>query len=538
VTGRRAGVSLPLFSARTTAGWGIGELADLAPLATWLAGAGVRHLMILPLGTMPRHETSPYSATSTLSIDPIYLSLAGLPDFVRAGGEAALSSEGRAALSSARAARAVDHAAVRRAKHEALGLAFDAFVADEWEQLTTHAASLAAYIARERAWLDDYALFLALADTMPGASWRDWPAPLRTREPRALDDARRQLARDVLRHQYCQWVAEAQWRTARRLAHAQGVAIVGDMPFVANAESPEVWARADEFLPDVSAGVPPDAFSATGQDWGLPTYNWDAIARGGHAWMRQRARRMAALYDAIRVDHVVGLYRTYGRPREGEPFFNPAGEAAQRQQGAAILSILCETGVELIAEDLGVVPDFVRASLADLGIPGCKVLRWERDWHAPGAPFLAPDQYPPVSVALTGTHDTEPMAAWWAGATHDDRAAILALPLFAARGVADPAAPWSPRLRDVFIELVYRSRSDLACLPVQDVFGWTGRVNVPGTVGPHNWTWCLPWPVDLAAGEADAVERAGFLRRLAEATGRLSARDYTSDQPPQGVHIE
>jgi len=520
---RRAGIGLPLFSARSRAGWGIGEMLDVIPLTAWMERAGVSELMLLPLGTIPDGETSPYSATSTLSIDPIYISLQALPDFARAGGEAALSGDGRAALDAARASTRVAHAHVRRAKSEALDLAFTAFLADEWGQLTTTAAALAAYVARERWWLDDYALFLALGQSMPGMSWRAWPAALRDRDSRALDDARRQLAREVLRHQYSQWVADAQWREARRAATTNGVRLIGDLPFVANTESPEVWARADEFLPGVSAGVPPDAFSDTGQDWGLPTYDWNTIRRGDYAWMRQRARRMAALFDGIRVDHVIGLYRTYGRPRHGEPFFNPADEPTQIAQGTDVLTILRSTGVELIAEDLGVVPDFVRASLTSLGGPGCKVLRWERDWHAPGAPFVPPANYPPMSAALTGTHDTEPLAAWWAEASRGDREAIVALDLFHERGVANPGAPWSGRLRDTFIELVYRSGADAVFLPLQDVFGWFDRVNVPATVGPHNWTWAVPWPVDALHENDEAAERAGFLRWLAASTGRAPA---------------
>jgi 4-alpha-glucanotransferase len=266
--------------------------------------------------------------------------------------------------------------------------------------------------------------------------------------------------------------------------------------------------------------VPPDAFSATGQDWGLPMYRWEAIAAGGYAWMRQRARRMAALFDGIRVDHVVGLYRTYGRPSEGEPFFSPADEAAQTAQGEAVLRILLETGLTLIAEDLGVVPDFVRASLAGLGVPGCKVLRWERDWDQPAAPFLDPAAFPARSVAMTGTHDTEPLAAWWDACTLQDRTAMLALGSLAWRDVTDPAQPWSLALRDALIDLALRAGSDDVFLPIQDLFGWPDRINTPGTVGEDNWTWSLPWPVEELFVRPEAAARAGFLRALTAGVGR------------------
>ncbi len=271
---------------------------------------------------------------------------------------------------------------MRRAKIEALDLAFASFLRDEWQVMTARAAALAAYIARERWWLDDYALFQAIAGAAGTGDWPAWPPPVRDREPRALDEARRHFAREVLRQQYLQWIAETQWHTARAAARARGVRIVGDLPFVVATDSADVWARRGEFMIDVSAGVPPDAFSDTGQDWALPTYRWDVIAGTNFSWMRQRARRMAALYDSVRIDHLVGFYRTFGRTSAGHAFFNPADEPTQTWQGEQILRIFLESGAEVLAEDLGTVPDFVRASMARLGVPGCKVLRWERHYDS------------------------------------------------------------------------------------------------------------------------------------------------------------
>lgn len=518
---RRVGLSVPLFSLRSTRGWGIGEIADLMPFTAWLAQAGFSRVMLLPLGTVQRGETSPYSATSTVAIDPVYIAIEDVEDFTRAGGVAALSPEARDALAAARAATTVDYESVRWAKGEALRLAFAEFRRREWARRSARAAALVTYIAAERDWLDDYALFQAIATAQADRPWREWPAPVRDREPHALAEVRRELATDILRHQYWQWLAEGQWQRARAAARAVGVAVFGDLPFVANMQSPEVWARADEFMLDVSAGVPPDAFSDTGQDWGLPTYRWEAIRAGGYAWTHQRARRMASLYDGLRVDHVIGIYRTYGRPAVGEPFFNPPDEPSQVAQGEAVLTALQATGVLLIAEDLGVVPDFLRPSLARLGIPGCKVMRWERDWHAPGQPFIDPATFSAESVAMTGTHDTEPLAVWWETSSREERAALVALPFFGQRGLADPDAAWSPVLREAFIELAYRAGSDEVFLPIQDLFGWRDRVNTPGTVGPENWTWVLPWLVDRLADLSAAVERAAAARAFARDTGRL-----------------
>jgi 4-alpha-glucanotransferase len=531
---RRAGLNIPLFSCRSSRSWGIGELPDIEPVSRWLRAGGFSELMILPLGTMPDGESSPYSATSTLAIDPIYVALDDVSDFVRAGGRNALSPEAREALQRAVESRSIRHDDVRLAKREALTLAFDRFLTDEWEQLTPRASMLAAYVARERWWLDDYALFQALSRSMGGRPWRSWPPALVSRDARALDEARRQLASEVLRQQYWQWIAQTQWQDARGRARAADVRVVGDLPFVARDDSPEIWARPNEFQVGVSAGVPPDAFSEDGQDWGLPTYDWAAIAASDYTWIRRRGERAAVLFDGVRVDHVIGLYRTYGRRHDKSAFFTPPNERAQLAQGEAVIGLLAASGLDLIAEDLGSIPDWVRESLARLRVPGCRVVRWEREWHSHEQPFKDPRAYPSVSATMTGTHDTEPMAVWWDELPLHERQLFSRLPVIADSGT-EPGAAWSDRLRDAILELAYHSGSDRLFFPVQDLFGWRDRINTPGTVTPDNWTWSLPWPVDRLDTLDVAQERAAFARRLAEAAGRASPTDYTSPRPEAGA---
>jgi 4-alpha-glucanotransferase len=290
-----------------------------------------------------------------------------------------------------------------------------------------------------------------------------------------------------------------------------------------SGDSADVWSRQDEFRLDASVGVPPDAFSATGQDWGLPVYRWDVLAERNFDWLRDRARRNADLYDGYRVDHLVGFYRTFFRPHDGgEPQFTPASEDQQVSLGERVLCVFREPGAEIIAEDLGVVPDFVRESLARLAVPGYKVFRWEREWHEPGQPFRDPHQYPPVSVATSGTHDTEPLAVWWRGAPSEEREAVLAIPAIAHR-IADEERQRvldSPDLsnhgREAFLETLFESGSNLLILPIQDIFGWSDRINQPATVGDDNWTWRLPWPVDRLSTEPEAMAVANQLREWAE----------------------
>jgi 4-alpha-glucanotransferase len=518
LSGRHAGLLIPLFSMPSTASWGIGEIPDLARAARWVRSAGLDFMLLLPVSEMADGQTSPYSALSAMAIDPIFISLPAVDDFTALGGEDAAEPAFRAGVDQARRSAAIDYRLVRRLKTEALGAAFARFGCEEWARDTPRARALRTFIEAQAWWLDDHALFRALHARFEGRSWVEWPDGLREREPGALAQARTELGRAILFHQYLQWLADGQWQAAR--AGLDGVGLFGDFPFMVSLDSADVWSRQDEFLFDRSVGVPPDAFSETGQDWRLPVYRWDLLAARDYDWLRDRARRAASLYDGYRVDHVVGFFRTYVRPHDGSPaYFMPASVAEQRAQGERLLTIFASYGPRVIAEDLGTVPDFVRASLADLGLPGYRVLRWERHWHRPGRPFRDPLEYPAASVATSGTHDTETLAAWWDGAPAEERAAVAAIPTL-ARGDLAEHDTCTPDVRDALVDLLLRSGSDLAVLPVQDLFGWHARINIPGIVNGENWTWRLPWPVDRMDEEACPRARAAVIRDMAVAARR------------------
>ena len=515
--GRHAGVLVPLFSIPSRGSWGVGEIPDLPLFARWLDAAGFDFLQILPVNEMADGQNSPYSALSAMAIDPVYIGMDSVDEFVAAGGEAALSDDDRATLEGARTAPSVAYADVRRIKWRALRTAFDRFDRNEWRTQSERAGAFRDFVERERWWLQDYALFRALHDERSGRYWREWDESLRDREPGALQAARTRLAHEIRYRAWLQWVAGEQWQRARR--DAAPVGIFGDFPFVVSAHSADVWARQREFRLDASVGTPPDAFSATGQDWGLPVYRWDVIAEGDFDWLRQRARRCAELYDGFRVDHLVGFYRTYFRERDGRAAFVPPDEPSQMVQGERLLNLFSESGAHIVAEDLGSVPDFVRESLARMRVPGYKVLRWEREWDAAGQPFKDPGSYPPVSLATSGTHDTDTLADWWDTASPADRIAAMEWPALRAAG-CDPSAPFDDRLRDALLATLASSGSDLMVVPIQDIFGWRDRINTPAVVDEVNWTWRMPWPVDGLSAEPVPRERAGFLRRLAASSGR------------------
>lgn len=515
--GRHAGLLVPLSAIPSHVSWGIGEIPDLEPLGAWALSAGFDRIQILPVLEMAPADCSPYSALSAMAIDPMYVRLGDVEEFHANGAEASLDADARATLAAARAAPRIDFESVRTLKRRAFNAAFDRFHAEHWRSGSARAAALAHFIDDQSWWLDDYTLFRALQDAHPGTGWTAWPEHLRDRDPEALRSARATLERAVLEHAYVQWVAATQWARMRARTPA---AILGDFPFMIVLDSADVWARQAQFRLDVTIGTPPDAFSATGQDWRLPGCRWDVMAGDEFAWMAARARRYAALFDGYRLDHVVGLYRTYMRPVDGRaPFFVPADEAGQRAQGERLVRVCANVEATVIAEDLGSIPDFVRASLVELGTPGYRVLRWERDWTDPQQAYLDPAAYPANSVATSGTHDTTTLAGWWEESAASDRAQLLRLPGLARAGVS-PTDPFGPPLRDALLRTLLGAGSDLVILPVQDVFGWTARINSPGTIAPSNWTFRLPWPVDDLARRDDCRERATALSTWSDAAGR------------------
>jgi 4-alpha-glucanotransferase len=507
---RRAGISVPLFSLRSSRSWGIGEIGDIPAFAEWLRAANQSVLQILPLNELAPSEWSPYSALSAMAIDPQFISIWMMDEADE------FEREWRVEIAQVRQAAKVDYKAVRDLKRRALRMAFERFLKSDWLLDTGRAVAFRAFIAEESWWLDEYSVYRALRAEAGERCWPEWPSDLRDREPSAMARARERLAGKILFYQYVQWIAARQWQSIRQAT--EGIEILGDFPFMVSLDSADVWSRRGDFLLDASVGTPPDAFSETGQEWGLPPYNWEEARRNNFAWLRMRARRQANLYDGFRVDHLVGFYRTYVRPFDGRPpFFMPADEPDQIALGESVLRIVIDTNADVSVEDLGTVPAFVRESIAKLGVPGYKVWRWETD---------DPTLYPPLSVAMTGTHDTETIAVWWETLTPGERTRF---------GVE--ADKYDEGVRDRIIEKIYNAGSNLVLVPLQDVFGWRERINLPATIGDGNWTYVLPWPSDSATTQPDGIECANRLAALTYQTGRwhlaMEPRAARGEGPPR-----
>jgi 4-alpha-glucanotransferase len=521
---RQAGVVLPLFAIRTRKDWGIGQLTDLPACARWLRGAGQRLIQVLPPHTLSAGETSPYGALTAFGLDPIYADVDAIEDLDAAAIEGILGAgggEGRRAREKARASERVDYEAVRSLKARAFDVAFARFQEREWAHETPRAKSLADFIRREHGWLDDLALYEALRASHQGWGWSSWADDDRDRAPSALAAARIDHAQAIQKVAYVQWTLFGQWHAAHRQLRDLGVELMGDVPFVVGSESADVWSHASQFHLGLSLGAPPDDFSADGQDWGLPSYDWLAMEADDLAWVRMRARHSARLYDRFRLDHVVGYFRQWVRRKDGRDRgrFDPEGSEAQRARGRRVLgTVLHELArsrdavdaPRAIAEDLGVIPPFARESLRELGMPGYRVVPWEKDADV----FRDPLAFPPASVVCWSTHDTAPIDAWWPDLPEHDRIQLAARASTTAGPEDDPARSIA-LLRDMYL-----ARSDLALVLVQELLGSKDRINTPATVGPQNWSWRFPRTLDDLERDPELTARFEAIRLAVGKSGR------------------
>jgi 4-alpha-glucanotransferase len=517
---RKAGVVLPLFSVRSRRDWGIGQITDLPLCAAWLRGAGQRLLQILPPHELSGGETSPYGALTAFGLDPIYVDIEAIEDLDAGAIADVLGAEGRARLDVARVASHVDYDAVRALKTAALHRAFDRFHEREWMHDSPRAKRLSAFVASERAWLDDLALYQALRESHGGWGWSTWPESERDRSARALEVTRKDSARRLLEVAYAQWTLHTQWEAAHARMRELGVELMGDLPFVVCTESADVWSHASQFQLNLSLGAPPDAYSAEGQDWGLPPYDWLAMEADDLAWIRARTRRASHLYDRFRLDHVVGFFRQWVKNKEGNKRgrFDPDSSDAQGARGRRVLGAILEevaseagvTPPRALAEDLGVIPPFVRDVLRELGLPGYRVLPWEK---GDDGRFRDPKAFPESSIASYSTHDTAPIVSWWDELPEPDRVQLAARAGFAL--TADERTRTLALLGDL-----YGARSSLALTLAQELLGLPERINTPATVGGHNWSWRLPRPIEDLEVDPAAKSRFEAVRALVVASGR------------------
>jgi 4-alpha-glucanotransferase len=505
--GRLSGVLQAVFSLRSAHDVGVGDFEAFDGLFAWMQQAGQRMVMVLPLLPTTPGDPSPYSTRSAFGLNPLFIHLGWLPEGVK------FSAAEQQAIDEARASPTVRYDLVFPVKTAALERAFAAFEAQG--ATSARARAFGTWCESQRDWLEGYALYSTLSELHGQKPWWEWPSGLATREPKALEAARAQHGKRVRYHQWLQWVAAEQWQRVRAQAKARGIALCGDEPFIIGQDSADCWAFPKYLRRDARLGVPPDDFSADGQDWGLPWFDFDALAQDGDGWLKRRARHAAATYDVRRIDHAIGYFRQYIRDElTPKGRFVPAEEPAQRARGEKNFRLLSD-GAGIVAEDLGVIPRFARDVLASLGLPGYQVMRWSRE----DGVYRDPRYYPEVSLVTTGTHDTETMRTWWEGAPAWERETVCrAWPALNAFQPAPEA--FTPEVHEALLRAALEAQSRWCILPWQDVFGEAERTNTPGTMGPQNWSYRMRPEVQALATDAEAQRVAGWLARLTKESHR------------------
>jgi 4-alpha-glucanotransferase len=296
-----------------------------------------------------------------------------------------------------------------------------------------------------------------------------------------------------------------------------GVDLMGDLPFTVAMDSADVWAHRAIFRTDLRVGAPPDEMSAEGQDWGMPVYDWVALQRADFAWLRARAARAGELFSLYRVDHVVGFYRTFFRSPDGASTgFTPHDEGAQVRLGEMVMRLMCHFG-EVVAEDLGTIPPFLRPSLDKMGVPGYRLLRWEKD----GERYRDPATWPALSIATNSTHDTDMTADWYDALPVERRRELVRLP---ALSHLDPARPFDDAARDALLRAIYAAPSMLAIVPFQDAMGSRERINLPGTLSDDNWSYRMAMDIETLAQDEATARRLADLALATDRAGHSPSR--------------
>jgi 4-alpha-glucanotransferase len=485
---RRAGVLLHPTSLPSP--YGPGDLGHAAwRFVEFLAAAGFSVWQMLPVAP-PHPDLSPYDAFSAFAGNPALLSLDWLHD--------------RGFVDAADLQRVLRQPGLRAAVLAAAASRFAARPAEE----PRLRAGIEAFRERNAHWLPDYCLFAALHEACDHQPWYRWPSALRDREPSALAAAAQQHAVRVDAICFEQYVFDCQWHELRTYALTRGVHFFGDVPIFVAHDSADVWASRGLFRVDadgalaVETGVPPDYFSATGQRWGNPHYDWDAMARHGFAWWRARIALQRERFDLLRIDHFRGFEACWEIPAgaltAAEGHWAPA-------PGDALLEALLEAAGPgtLVAEDLGTITPAVECLRRAHALPGMHILQFAFDGD-PANPYL-PHNHARDALVYTGTHDNDTTLGWFLGL--DDVARAQMLDYF---GTAAADMPFT------LVRAALASVSRLAIVPMQDLLrlGSESRMNRPGTAR-GNWCW------QLEGEHSFSAEHAAQLRLMLLRYGRL-----------------
>jgi len=497
---RGAGVLLHPTALPGNQGCGVLD-AHAVRLLDFLQAAGFQYWQVCPLGPTG-YGDSPYQCYSAFAGNTHLVDLAPL---VTAGLLRAADLSPLAALPADR----VDFDGVAQHKPGLLRAAHAAFRA---KPASLPYGDYAGFCAREKAWLDDYAFFRALKDHFNGRAWWEWPDEARDHARAITGPLRQRLADASEAYRFGQYLFFGQWAQLRAAARTRGIQIIGDLPIFVAGDSADAWANpqlfeldSKTFLPTAVAGVPPDYFSADGQLWGNPLYDWKAHRAQGYAWWCDRLRATFAMCDVVRIDHFRGFEAYWRIPwpaqtaRKGEWIPGPGLDLFRTFQKAV-------PEARIIAEDLGVLTDGVHALRNATGLPGMLVLQFA--WGGDATNLYLPHNASRNAVIYSGTHDNDTTLGWYRATSDYERDHVRRYLRVSGEDIA-----WD------FIRLAYVSPARLAVVPLQDLFGLgsEGRFNTPG-VPSGNWRWRY---------RAEALEKffggtTKYLQELGAMTDRLA----------------
>lgn len=469
---RASGVLLPISSLPSK--YGIGCFSKEAyEFVDQLIAGGQKFWQILPLGPTG-YGDSPYQSFSTYAGNPYFIDLEALI------ARDLLTEEECSSCDWGGSESYVDYEKVYESRFKLLRLAFDRYDLNPdqeyWE-----------FVRENGFWLEDYALYMAIKDSLDNIAWNEWPQELKDRHPHALQKAREDLAQEITFYRFQQYLFQQHWRALKNYANENGIQIIGDIPIYVAFDSADTWANPLMFQfdennsPIAVAGCPPDGFTPEGQLWGNPLYSWEYHRSTEYAWWIQRIEYSFRLYDMVRIDHFRGFDEYYS-----VPFGDKTAQFGHWEKGPGLelfRTVKDRLGdLNVIAEDLGFLTDGVRQLLRDSGFPGMKVLQFAFD-DSHNSDYLI-HKYSYNTVVYTGTHDNDTTRNWLETAGEDEREFALAYANSSHEDVKQ--AVWD------IIRLAISSVADLAVVPVQDYLclGGEARMNTPSTLG-DNWKWRL-----------------------------------------------
>jgi len=500
---------------------GIGELGlDARQFVDFLASTGQRWWQVLPLGPTG-FGNSPYQSHSSFAGNGLLIDPAGL---IERGWLRAEEVDDRVPLPEDR----VDFDRVAEQKERWLNLAFERLDAEANKTIFEN------FLAANRRWLDDYALFHALKDAHGGRPWYEWEPKLVARDPAECARWRERCADRVRFHEFVQFVFEIQWQSLKDYCRERNVTLIGDLPIFVAHDSACVWSHPELFYLDergrplVVAGVPPDYFSETGQLWGNPLYRWAVHAAQDFSWWVERIRSLLGRVDLIRIDHFRG-FEAYWEIPAGSP--TAASGRWVRAPGQAFFESLRRQlgSLPLIAEDLGVITPEVEALRDEFGLPGMRVLQFGFGAD-PGAETYLPHRFVYHCLVYTGTHDNDTTLGWLTSthvASTQSRAELKAERAFVRRYV-------DRRNGDIHwavIRLACASIADTAIIPMQDILGLDSRarMNLPGRAA-GNWGWRFQW---AQLGKKERKKLADLTAVYGRWNGRIPAKLDPRFRPPR-----